>query len=460
MSRNPKRPTLFRSTAVTVASALLILQLVMFGASAYYIMLPMAKRSVDDLAALMVLSAQTWVELPPQTRPDFELELARQHNLWLIENATPLPDYDHYIPYLSLLEQALQARTGMVTRTKVTEWEKTWFWVEIGVGEKLISIGFPQDRLGVQSPLALLLIMAATIALTLITAIILARRITRPLQNLAVAARHVGLGNTPALLAEDGVKELAELAHTFNNMAQQVQALLANRTILLAGISHDLRTPLARMRLAMEMLPEDADPKIIARLKHDVDEMNRLIGEFLAFSRGLEKEAVQNTELNSVLQELVDNVKSEGAEVLWQPQGKCMRAVGQMALRRIVSNLLSNAARYGAGKEIELECECRESDSVIRVLDRGPGIPPEEVENVFLPFYRLESSRSTTTGGSGLGLAIAKQLADVNGWKIELLPRTKGGTEARLTIPKQEAQGAPLGMERTAFMPCGLHTLR
>ncbi len=112
MPRLSKRPTLFRSTAVTVASALIILQLVMFGASAYYIMLPMAKRSVDDLAALMVLSAQTWVELPPQTRQDFELELARQHNLWLIENATPLPDYDHYIPYLSLLEQALQARTG------------------------------------------------------------------------------------------------------------------------------------------------------------------------------------------------------------------------------------------------------------------------------------------------------------------------------------------------------------
>ncbi len=104
----------------------------------------------------------------------------------------------------------------MVTRTKVTEWKKTWFWVEINSGGKLISIGFPQDRLGVQSPLALLLIMAATIALTLITAIILARRITRPLQNLAEAARHVGLGNTPASLAEDGVKELAELAHTLS----------------------------------------------------------------------------------------------------------------------------------------------------------------------------------------------------------------------------------------------------
>jgi two-component system osmolarity sensor histidine kinase EnvZ len=436
MSPAPKRTTLFRSTAVTVASALIILQLVILGATAYYVVLPIAKRSVDDLAALMVLSAQTWVELPPQTRQDFELELARKHNLWLLESTTPLPDYDHYAPYLLLLEQALEARTGRVTRAKVVEWENTWFWIQIYSGGKQLSIGFPQDRLGVQSPLAILMIMLATIVLTLLTAIILARRITQPLQRLTEAARHVGMGNTPETLAEGGVTELDELAHTFNSMAQQVQALLANRTTLLAGISHDLRTPLARMRLALEMLPQDADPKITSRLKNDVDEMNRLIGEFLAFSRGLEKETLQNTDLNGLLQELVDNAVAEGASVQWQPAQHCVRPVGQMALRRILSNLLSNAVRYGNGKGIELVCECGESESVIRVLDHGPGIPPEEVENVFRPFYRLESSRSSATGGSGLGLAIAKQLADVNGWSIALLPREGGGTEARLNIPQ------------------------
>jgi len=435
MPRFAKNTTLFRSTAVTVASALIILQLVMFAVTAYYIMLPMARRAADDLAALMVLSAQTWVELPPQTRPDFELELARKHNIWLIDSATSLPYYNHFNPYLSLLEQALQQRTGKVTRIKIAEWDKAWYWVEIDSGGHQISIGFPQDRLGVQSPLALSLIMAATIALALITAIILARRITFPLQRLAEAAQHVGMGNTPEALKEGGVKELAELAHTFNSMAQQVQALLANRTTLLAGISHDLRTPLARMRLALEMLPQDADPKIITRLKNDVDEMNRLIGEFLIFSRGLEKEQQQEIDLNVLLQELVDNTVSDGAAVQWRPVRQCLVEVGQMALRRIVTNLLSNAVRYGAGKEIELVCQSGEIVTVIRVLDRGPGIPVGELENVFRPFYRLESSRSTATGGSGLGLAIAKQLAAVNGWKIVLLARAGGGTEARLTIP-------------------------
>jgi two-component system, OmpR family, osmolarity sensor histidine kinase EnvZ len=218
-------------------------------------------------------------------------------------------------------------------------------------------------------------------------------------------------------------------------MALQVQSLLANRTTLLAGISHDLRTPLARMRLALEMLPENANPKLVARLRNDVEEMNRLIGEFISFSRGLEKEATQLTDLNLLLRELAENAANEGHEVRVLPHAQCIRPVGPMALRRILSNLAGNAVRYGAGKAVEMECECAEGASVIRVLDRGPGIPAAEVENVFRPFYRLESSRSVATGGSGLGLAIARQLAEVNGWQIALLPRQGGGTEARLTIP-------------------------
>lgn len=430
-----KQPTLFRSTALTVAVALLIMQMVIFTVSAYYILLPMVRRSTDDLAALMVLSAQTWAELPPHTRPDFELELARQHNMWLLDSSTSLPDFDNHIPYLMLLKQALQARTGNQTHIKKTEFDKTWYWVEFNSGGKLISIGFPEDRLGVQSPLAISLIMLATFVLAILTAIILARRIVQPLQKLAAAARHVGAGSTPEKLPVEGVQELAELAQTFNTMAQQVQALLSNRTTLLAGISHDLRTPLSRMRIVVEMLPEEVEPKQVARLRRDIEEMNRLIGEFLAFSRGLEREVPQETEIHKLMQSLVENVRAEGAAIQLLECPECICKVGQMAVSRIVSNLLGNAVRYGNGKEIELACRCNDDELQISVLDRGPGIPPEEVENVFKPFYRLESSRSVTTGGSGLGLAITRQLADVNGWEIALLPREGGGTEARLSVP-------------------------
>jgi two-component system osmolarity sensor histidine kinase EnvZ len=428
------RATLFRSTAVTVAAALIVLQIVMLAAIVYYIMLPMARRSADDLAALMVLSAQTWVELPPQTRQDFELELARKHNLWLLEATAELPAHERFLPYLSLLEDALSARTGETLRAKITEWEKTWFWVEIRTGGTLIRIGFPSERLGVQPPLALLLVLIATVILTLVTAIFLARRIARPLERMSVAAGHVGQGSTPETLPEDGPAELASLARAFNRMALQVRELLANRTTLLAGVSHDLRTPLARMRLAVEMLPEDADPKLLARLRNDLEEMNQLIGEFIDFSRGLQKETPQAVDLGHLLRELAHDADAGAARIECHVTESCVRPIGMTALRRILSNLIENALRYGAGQPVILELSCGAENAVIRVLDRGSGIPPEEAENVFRPFYRLESSRSAATGGSGLGLAIARQLADAHGWKIELLPREGGGTEARLNL--------------------------
>lgn len=435
MSNEARRIPLFRSTVITVVVALLLLQAVIFSVSAYYILLPMVKRSTDDLAALMVLSTQTWAELPPQTRPDFELELARQHNLWLLDSSIDLSEYEHSIPYLMLLEQALETRTGKITRTRMTEFGKTWYWVEFNSGERNISIGFPKDRLGVQSPQAIALILLATVTLALLTSVILARRIVRPLQQLAEAAKHVGRGATPEKLPEGGVEELAELAHAFNTMADEVKSLLENRTTLLAGISHDLRTPLARMRIAIEMLPEEAAPKAVSRIKNDIEEMNRLIGEFIAFSKGLEKEQVQQTDINALLEALVENTIVEGGKIEWHAQKPCVKNIGQMALRRIISNLLSNAVRYGKGGAIELRCECQEKSMVIQVLDRGPGIPADEIENVFRPFYRLEASRSTVTGGSGLGLAIARQLAQVNGWSLELLPRDGGGVKAQLTLP-------------------------
>ena len=439
-----RRRTLFRSTATTLAVVLVVLQLIVLAVLAYYVMLPMAKRSADDLAALMVLSAQTWVELPPETRLDFELELAKNHNLWLFHATTPLPRHDHlFLPYVMLLEDALEARTGQTIQIKVTEWDRPWFWVEFNMGGQFIRIGFPRDHLGVSPPLALLLVLVATVALTLIAAVIMVRRVARPLDRLAEAAVRIGQGEMPESLPETGAEELVSLTRTFNRMAQQVQELLANRTTLLAGISHDLRTPLARMRLAVEMLPRDADPKLVARMERDLEEMNRLIGQFLELSRGLSKEATQETNLNQLLDELASAARNDGTTVERLPEKPCVRSVGPMALRRILSNLIENAVRYGAGKPITLGCECTVESALIRVLDRGPGIPPDQLESVFRPFFRLESSRSSTTGGSGLGLAIARQLAEANGWQIALLSRDGGGMEARLIIPAPAAIPVP-----------------
>ncbi|HAF43470.1 MAG TPA: two-component sensor histidine kinase [Gallionellaceae bacterium] len=428
--------SLFRSTATTVATALLIFQLVLIAATVNYVMLPMAKRSAEDLAALLVLSAQTWVELPPETREDFEFELAQKHQFMLFHDGISLPPRDHIYPYLTLLDSALTTRTGQPIAIKMTEFDTTWFWAEIHTGGRMIRIGFPKERLNMDPPKMLVLALLATVILTLFTALILARRITRPLAHFSRAAQRIGEGNLPESFPETGIKELSGLATTFNQMAVQVRELLANRTTMLAGISHDLRTPLARMRLAIEMLPEGTDQKLVARLQHDVDEMNQLIGEFLALSRDLQKETPQQTDIDELLQELANNAGEAGARVEFEPVGNAPCNVGALSLRRVLTNLISNAVRYGDNGTVTITREIGEKEIVIRVMDRGPGIPVQELENVFHPFYRLEASRSNTTGGSGLGLAIARQLADSNGWKIELLARPGGGTEAKLTLPQ------------------------
>ncbi len=431
-----RRPaSLFGRSAVTVMLAFVLFQAFTLATVAYFVLMPLAERSTDDLAELIVLSAKTWVELPPETRRDFELELAKKHSLWLFAANAPLLQTAHSAPYQQLLEAALSKRAGKPVPVVMPDWSEPWFWTEIAVAGQFIRIGFPRERVGTRPFLVLLLVLGGGTLLALVTALVLARRITLPLAQMSLAAVRVGKGETPELLPESGPQELAALARNFNLMACQVRELLANRTTLLAGVSHDLRTPLARMRLAVEMLPETSDPELIEQLLHDLEQMNRLIGALLDLSRGLGHEDRQRVDLNRLAAELAHEMQRGGAPVEFIPALPCEAEAPPLALRRILANLLDNGVRYGAGKPVEIECaRTDKGETRISVLDSGPGIPTDQREAVFQPFYRMEASRNAATGGSGLGLAIARQLAESNGWKLELLPRPGGGTEARLTI--------------------------
>lgn len=434
--------SLAAQTARTLAIAFGVFIVIAAAGIIWFMMVPMARRSAEDLAALMMLSAQTWTELPPQTRSAFEDELVREHNLWLqADVSTPLPVHAHYYPYMSFLEEALSRHSGRAIHIKITNWEENWFWVELPVGKRIIRVGFPQSRIQVQPPLAGLVVLLAGIALSLLTARLLARRIAGPLAQLSAAAASVGQGDAPGLLPESGPQELAQLARSFNRMAREVRELLANRTTLLAGISHDLRSPLARMRVALEMLPPDTDAKLSARLQTDLEEMNRLIGTFLELARGLQREEAQDLELQEIIGQLAADIGADAARIEVR-DCDCRVRAGPIALHRILSNLIENAVRYGEGRPITVVCRQSAESVGIAVLDLGPGIPQDELEAVFRPFHRLETSRSQATGGSGLGLAIARQLADANGWHLSLHARTGGGLEARLELPAPDAATA------------------
>lgn len=429
--------TLFGKTAATVAVVLLFYIAFALATLAYYVFVPVAKRSAQDLAALMVLSAQTWRELPPGTRADFAHELAVKHGLIVVTSTrTPMPAENSHLPYVILLQQNLSQRVGRPVSlgSSVDARGARWYWADIPVAGEPIRLGFSRDRIGVQAPTALLLLLGGGGFATLAAAIFLVRRLIRPLARLADAAALVGRGGTPAALPETGAVEVAQLTHAFNHMAQQVNELMTNRTILLAGISHDLRTPLARMRFAIEMLPASADPKLIKGLTNDLDRMNTLIGEFLTLARTLEERGRETVDITAQIDQAVADARRAGGDIQWQAGAVCVRPAQPLALQRILANLLDNAVRYGAGKPISVTLECAKEGTVITVADQGPGIPASEREAVFRPFYRLEGSRSSTTGGSGLGLAIARQLAQANGWTLTL-DAAQVGTRARLRLP-------------------------
>lgn len=427
--------SLVQQNALRLAVVFILFELLATAIVVLLVMMPMAQRSAEDLAGLIVLSAQAWQELPAPAQSEFASELARAHLLVLRPRSIPVGERgDRHGLYIRFLERALDTRLGGPIALQGT-WAQgePWHWALIPVGDQIIEVGFPHRRIGTQPLSALLGSFVVSLLLAIIAAVWLARRIAKPLARFDRATASLGRGETPELLPEDGPRELAHLAHRFNEMAAQVRELLASRTTLLAGISHDLRTPLARMRLALAMLSTRPNSALIARMEVDIEEMDRLIGNLLELAQGLEREPAQPIALRPFLDQLRESAGSERVAVSVEPSDMRILAPA-LALRRILSNLLDNALRYGGSAKIELVAQIANGTSRIGVLDRGPGIPADQLDAVFRPFHRVEGSRNSATGGTGLGLAIVRQLAKANGWRADLQPRDGGGLEAWLNL--------------------------
>ena len=422
--------SLFARTALTLALAFIVFQAAAFWVVYRTLIVPVAERSADDLAGLVVLSAQTWVELPPETRAAFEQELARRHGLRLTTlDVGAIADAPQFA-FRTQIEAALSRRVGEAVVLRGVP-SKAAAWLDIPVGGHDLRVGFFPDRYAVKPPLAAIAVVGVGALLSLLTALFLVRRITVPLARAARAASQVGAGELPEPLPETGPAELAELARRFNTMAAEVRELLDNRTTLLAGISHDLRTPMTRLQLNLEMLRDTPNPARIDRAVADLADMNKLITGYLALARTTQAETKVRFDLAVLLEEVAAD-----AGLAWPGAAPCTVEAGRLAVRRIMSNLIQNAQRYGGGTAVELTLVCSDTLAQAIVRDAGAGIPDDQLEKVFRPFYRLESSRSQATGGTGLGLAIVRQLAESNGWKVLLRNRATGGLEAVLEIPR------------------------
>jgi signal transduction histidine kinase len=282
------------------------------------------------------------------------------------------------------------------------------------------------------SPLRLVLALALLLVAVVVLSLIAVRWVTGPLSTLAGAAEALGQDLNRAPLPETGPLEVRRAATAFNGMQQRLSRMISERTRTLAAISHDLKTPITRMRLRTELLE---DPALRDKFEHDLGEMEQMVTQALEFMRDAsEREPVQRIDVMALLESLQADIHDAHKDVAIEGSVTSPIPARPLALRRCLSNLVENALRYGGSARIRAEEDA--AGISLRVIDRGPGIPAEDLEKVFEPFYRGEASRSRETGGYGLGLAIARNIARAHGGDLTLANRAEGGLEAILRLPK------------------------
>jgi signal transduction histidine kinase len=257
------------------------------------------------------------------------------------------------------------------------------------------------------------------------------RRFSRPIEQLASAVRQFGISPQAPPLAADGPRELREVIATFNDMKAQIQNFLSYRVTMLAAISHDLRTPLTRLRLRGEYIQ---DPLQQAKLFRDVDEMQAMVDGALAFFRDdTSTEKVRVFDLAGMLEALINDYTDQGVEIIYTGPHRAPYRGRMSALKRAFANVIDNAIRYATPPTIELSLQ--EAAWIVSVLDRGPGIPAQSFESVFRPYVRLEQSRNRSTGGIGLGLTAALAAVRSHGGEIVLKNRIPLGLQVSIRLP-------------------------
>ena len=394
---------------------------------------PRARALAQQTISIVNLTRAALVNADPVLRRNLLIEINEREGIRLApvtadEKLQPLPE-DR--PFLDLLAGRVRASLGPETRFAFARDGVRGFWVSFAIDEDEYWVMLPRERIERRFGLEWVGAGIALLLLALAGAWLIASTLSRPLAAIAAAAREVGRGGAPAPLAESGPRELREVSRAFNRMAGNLAAMERERAMVLAGISHDLRTPLSRLRLALEM--SGADPASAEAMRVDMEEIDQVIAQFLSFAKN-EDERQAESDLDGLVSEVVLNYSKREQSVSFQPGGVGSPRIAPLAIRRAVSNLIDNALRY-AGGAVEVVTRRDANRVLIEVLDRGPGVPAAEAERLKRPFTRLDEARSGP-GGAGLGLAIVDRVARAHGGRLVLAAREGGGLAARLELAR------------------------
>lgn len=416
----------------------LILALVAWSQIFRHFQEPARARDLAQMVASVVnLTRTALINAEVSKRTELLIDLAALEGIRIYpsepsDETVPLPDTRP----MSLLAEEIRRQLGdhtlLASRWKTLD----GFWVSFRLepdDPEDFWVMLPPERLQQVGALDWLMWGAGALLVALVGAFLIVTRISTPLRSLARTARLVGSGKRPPALPEDGPMEIAAVAHAFNQMAGDLARTDAERTLILAGVSHDLRTPLARLRLGVEMsgAPDDDVTAMVA----DIEEMDRIIGQFLDYGRGEDQQPLEDVDAVEVVRDIAEPYRLRGTDLLLFLPAHLTLSLRRLPFRRAITNVIDNAIRYaGDDQPIEIRIVKSGSEALLEIADLGPGIPEADMPRMLQPFTRLEEARSNTKG-AGLGLAIVDRIMRAHGGRIELLPRDPHGLRVILHFP-------------------------
>jgi two-component system osmolarity sensor histidine kinase EnvZ len=417
---------------------ILLASLVILSTTAWFLIFrayesePRARALSQNLVSVVNLTRVALITAQPGRRHDLLEDLSVREGIQVYaadpeEKLKPLPDR----PTLQLAAEYTRIQLGENTRFATEREGLPGLWVSFNIDDDEYWVRIPRERM--ERRIALQWIVWGVLAsvLALIAAYLIVSRISRPLRKLGLAAGALGKGQWPEPVPESGPGEIKSLSRAFNQMTADLVRLDQDRALILAGISHDLRTPLARMRLGIEM--SGADESLREGMHADIEEMDRVIGQFLDFARMDGGEHAEALKLSDLAGEVVAHHRKLGHAVSSELADTPAMPIKRLAMRRAIGNLVDNALRYGGGT-VRVVTRSDARQAIVEVSDAGPGIPSEHTERMKLPFTRLDEARTGATG-SGLGLAIVDRVVRAHGGQFDLLDNPGGGLLARIALP-------------------------
>ena len=411
---------------------------------------PRAREMAQRVISTLSITRSALIYAPEHLRSELLLDLATKENLRVLPRAKndtlePLPESNYWETVAREIRERLGHETLIVWSVNHTP----GVWISFSINQEHFWLAFDRAQLGLSRSVEWLSWGLTAILLALFGASISVRFINQPLARISDVARQLARGEIPGPLPEEGPPEIREMNIAFNRMARDIRQTEADREIMLAGISHDLRTPLARMRLEIEL--SGIDDTARQAIDDDLAQIDHTIGQLMEYARpsgGLPNDVVEITSvLNEVYERERVHTEAQGGKLTADIAPDLHARINPQSLRRIIGNLIENARRYGRSTHddtprIDLIAKQQGNVLVVEVKDRGPGIAEKDIEHLLRPFSRGESAR-TGVSGAGLGLAIVERLLAQAGGKLTLAPRPSGGLIARIEIAKTRIRDLP-----------------